>query len=116
MKDNFSISNLNRFDFADIDDLEAAAITGGASVTVTANANAYGSISEAYTNTNTVAADSKLFSVALGEGLAFAVGENSSTNVNPSGSGDKVKTISKTIDAGNQSISFGAVLAYSRKY
>jgi hypothetical protein len=112
---NDPLADLAQFGFTGIDDGEAAAITGGASATVEAKATAYGPFTQTYTQTDTVAVGSKYWSAAVGEGMAVAAGHHPSSNVNASGTGDNVKTISSKIDLPGGSVAVGGVLAYSRK-
>jgi hypothetical protein len=118
MKNIDSISKSDRLnDFlagADVQDLLASAITGGAAVaSVQSAARAYGQ--NTYTGTNAVTYARKLGrkgSIAIGRGNAIAIGDRSAAEVNVLGTGDKVieQTGSLSFDNGT-TISRGFVMA-----
>jgi hypothetical protein len=96
MKNFSSISKSDRLkNFlagADVEDLTAAAISGGAALaSVQSAARAYGQ--HTYTGTNAVTTARPLGrkgSIAIGRGSAVAVGDRSAAEVNVFGIGDKV--------------------------
>jgi hypothetical protein len=75
--------------FAEVSDLVASSVVGGALAVATANASAYGNPSLALTNTKTTAIQfANGGSIAMGWGSAVASGNNPAANVSVSGTGN----------------------------